>query len=276
VTEFPGPVGEDDLMAHVDGRLSTERVETVRAYLAMNPEARERTSQYAEQRRTLRGAFGAQFVGPVPTRFRIAQLVTERRHRRYRRFAQIAAATCLIVLSSIGGWTAREVLSPFASPASAVVSGALITEAIAAHRTFSVEVRHPIEVVASEEADLVQWLSKRLRRALVVPDLTAAGFRLMGGRLLPAESGPAAQLMYEDGPVGRLTIYLRTGIADEEKLYRNDKGIGAYYWADEGLGCVIVGEAERNILRRAAESTYDQTFPDAPKGEFSSEPEKSG
>ena len=45
----------------------------------------------------------------------------------------------------------------------------------------------------------MQWLSKRLGRPLVVPDLAAVGFRLMGGRLLPAEDGPAAQFMYETG-----------------------------------------------------------------------------
>ena len=55
-----------------------------------------------------------------------------------------------------------------------------------------------MEVDAGQEAHLMQWLSKRLGRQLVTPDLSGAGLRLMGGRLLPAEDGPAAQFMYEN------------------------------------------------------------------------------
>ena len=90
-------------------------------------------------------------------------------------------------------------------PATSAGSARIITaDAISAYRTFSVEVRHPVEVDAAQEPHLVQWLSKRLGRRLVVPDLTAAGFRLMGGRLLPAEETSAAQFMYQDDKGQRL------------------------------------------------------------------------
>ena len=48
------------------------------------------------------------------------------------------------------------------------------------------------------------------------PDLTGFGFRLMGGRLLPASTnGVAAQLMYDDDHGTRLTLYLRNGETGE-------------------------------------------------------------
>jgi anti-sigma factor RsiW len=103
MTGVPGPVGEDDLMAYVDGRLSPERAEAVRAYLAVHPEAQERVSQYIEQRDTLRASFGAHFTGPIPARLRVAHLLVESRRWRLRRLAQIAAVICLIVLGGIGG-----------------------------------------------------------------------------------------------------------------------------------------------------------------------------
>jgi anti-sigma factor RsiW len=108
----------------------------------------------------------------------------------------------LLVVGGIGGWAAPDatttlVLSTPTAPAAAAAR-MITADAIAAHRrTFSV--RHPVEVGAGQEAHLVQWLSKCLGRPLVVPDLAAVGFRLMGGRLLPAEDGPAAQFMYENG-----------------------------------------------------------------------------
>jgi anti-sigma factor RsiW len=276
VTDLPGPIGDDELMAYVDGRLPSDRAEAVGSYLAAHPEIHERLSQYADQRRAMLAAFGERGTGPIPARLRLTRLIANRRHRRRRRFAEIAAAICLIALGGVGGWTARDLIFPQASPASALAAGAIMADALAAHRTFAVEVRHPVEVDAAQEAHLVQWLSKRLGRPLVVPDLSATGYRLMGGRLLPAGSGAAAQLMYENGTGDRLTVYVRPGVAGEASVYRQDKNVGAFYWADEGLGCVIVGEADRGALSRAAERVYEQTFPGMPKRDLAPPQGKNG
>jgi anti-sigma factor RsiW len=276
MTDLPGPVGDDELMAYVDGRLSPDRAEAVGLYLAAHPEIRERLSQYADQRQALLAAFGERGAGPIPTRLRLTRLLAERRRRRRRRFAEIAAAICLVALGGAGGWTARDLMFPQASPASALAAGTIMADALAAHRTFAVEVRHPVEVDAAQEAHLVQWLSKRLGRPLVVPDLSATGYRLMGGRLLPAGSGPAAQLMYENAAADRLTVYVRPGVAGEASSYQHDKNVGAFYRADEGLGCVIVGDADRGSLSRAAERVYEQTFPGIPKRDLVPQRGKNG
>ena len=36
---------------------------------------------------------------------------------------------------------------------------------------------------ASDSAQLVQWVSNRLKQPVTLPDLTGSGYRLMGGRL---------------------------------------------------------------------------------------------
>ena len=107
----------------------------------------------------------------------------------------------LIVLGGIGSWATRDLAGPMSSMSLGAVASMITADAIAAHRTFSVEVRHPVEVDAGQEPHLVQWLSKRLGHQLIVPDLTVAGFRLMGGRLLPAEDGPAASSCTRTAPV---------------------------------------------------------------------------
>jgi anti-sigma factor RsiW len=262
VTPIERPVEEDDLQARVDGRLPPERAEAVDAYLAAHPEARARVSQFAEQRQALRSAFAEQTGGPIPARLRVAHLLEERRHRRYRQLAQIAAAACLLVLGGVVGWVARDVTAPLVAWTQGAAARMITADAIAAYRTFSVEVRHPVEVDSGQEAHLVQWLSKRLGRQLVVPNLTTAGFRLMGGRLLPAEDGPAAQFMYENGNAERLTLYLRAGIGGETAFrYHEEGGIGAFYWADEGFGYAIAAKADRDLLLRIAEIVYQQTSP---------------
>ena len=132
-----------------------------------------------------------------------------------------------------------------------------------------------MEVDAGQETHLVQWLSKRLGRQLVVPDLAAAGFRLMGGRLLPAEDGPAAQFMYENGNGERLTLYLRTAVGGETAFrYHEEGGIGAFYWSDEGFGYAIAAKADRDLLLRMAELVYRQTSPDGARAKIPPAPGK--
>ena len=122
----------------------------------------------------------------------------------------------------------------------------------------------------------MQWLSKRLGRQLVTPDLSGAGFHLMGGRLLPAEDGPAAQFMYENGTGERLTLYLRSGIGDETAfLYHEEGGVGAFYWSDEGFGYAIAARADRGPLLRIAEIVHQHTSPDGARAKIPPAPGKS-
>ena len=269
------PVDEDELHARIDGRMPPHRAAAVDAHLAAHPEARARFSQYAEQRQALREAFAAQSAGPIPDRLRIARIREDRRQRRYRQLAQIAAAASLLILGSVAGWAVRDVAGPFVASGAGTLAGVITADAIAAHRIFSVEVRHPVEVNADQETHLVQWLSKRLGRELTVPDLSAAGFRLMGGRLLPAEDGPAAQFMYENASGERLTLYLRVGVGGETAFrYHEEGGIGAFYWSDEGFGYAIAAKADRELLLRIAELVYKQTSPDGARAKIPPPPGK--
>ncbi len=269
-----GPVEESDLHAHIDGQLSAERGEAVDAYLAQHAEQRELFAQYADQRAALGAALSTLAGETIPARLRVDNILAGQRRRWLQQLTRIAAAVGFLVLGGVGGWAARDVASAVAPDALAAAEQAVTSDAIAAHRTFSPEVRHPVEVDATQEAHLVQWLSKRLGRQLVVPDLGAAGFQLMGGRLLPAENSLAAQFMYQNGK-DRLTLYLRSDIGGETAFrYHEEEGIGAFYWSDEGFGYALAGKADRNLLLRVAEIVYQQLTPDAGKGKTAPPPGK--
>jgi anti-sigma factor RsiW len=270
------PIEEHDLQAWVDGRLTQEEAEAVEDYFAAHPELRGQWSQYAEQREELRAALAGPAEEPIPARLRVARLMEEQRRRRHREFARIAAAVALLLAGGIGGWGAHDLLPVLNSSASAMLASAVFDDAIAAHRTFSVETRHPVEVGANEEAHLVQWLSKRLGHQLIVPDLGALGFRLMGGRLLPADSGPAALFMYEDGKGTRLSCYyLVVDVAGETEFqFREQNGISAFYWVDDGLAYAIAANAPRDRLLKVAEIVYQQNSPDDAKAKLPPAPGK--
>ncbi len=276
MSAIPGAFEEQELHARLDGRLSPERAAEVDAYLATQPEMRARLQRYAEQQGLLRTAFAEETATPIPARLRVARLLAEQRRRSYQRLARIAAGVVLLVAGGIGGWAARDVATPFFLSTNPAASNArtITADAIAAYRVFSVEVRHPVEVDVAQEAHLVQWLSKRLGQPLVVPDLTAAGFRLMGGRLLPAENGPAAQFMYENGKE-RVTLYLRTGIGGDTAFrYSEKNGVGAFYWSDQGFGYALAAKADRDLLLRLSEIVYQQISTDGAKAKIPPKPGK--
>ena len=133
---------------------------------------------------------------------------------------------------------------------------------ISAHRVFVVETVHPVEVAASQQAHLVQWLSRRVGHALKVPDLSARGFELMGGRVIPEAGMAAAQFMYQDGEGHRLTLLVRTGGAAEAGFrFVQADGVSAFSWDDDGLSYAIVAGVDRAKLLSLAEATYRQLDP---------------
>jgi anti-sigma factor RsiW len=270
-----GGVDEHELSSVVDGRLPAQRAAAVEAYLAAHPEEQARLQHYRELQQQLRTAFARQLEEPLPTRLRVPRVRAEQRRRRYRQWAAAVAALLLLVLGGLGGWTARDWHSNPTTQAAAT-EREITADALAAHRVFSVEVRHPVEVDAAQEAHLVQWLSKRLGRPLAVPDLSSAGFQLMGGRLLPSEGGPAAQFMYQKSDGNRLTLYERADNAGETGFrYSEQNGVSVFYWSDQDFGYALAARVDRQQLMKLAEMVYQQlsgeggrpkTLPTAPPG----------
>jgi len=100
-------------------------------------------------------------------------------------------------------------------------------------------------------------------RRCAPPDLTAQGFQLVGGRLLPAASGPAAQFMYENADGDRLTLYVERNRSGGETAFRfvAQDEISAFYWKDGPLAYALIGRADREQLLGLANATYQQINP---------------
>jgi anti-sigma factor RsiW len=159
----------------------------------------------------------------------------------------------LLAAGAGSGWWLRGVV-----PADAPVEQAFVSDAVAAHLTYAVEVRHPVEVGRDEEDHLVTWLSRRLGVQLTAPDLKASGWELVGGRLLPASIGPAAQFMYQDATGRRVTLYVRAAGNPEETAFRFARhgSLSAFYWQEGGAAWALLGELPRSELLRLAHAVY--------------------
>ena len=179
---------------------------------------------------------------------------------------QMAAAVMLaLVVGFAAGWGGRERVMTARGGSATGVEGISLTRAAAvAHVAYAPEVRHPVEVAASDQAHLVAWLSKRLGTKLRVPDLSAQGYWLVGGRLLPDSTGAvAAQFMFECSQGARLTLFVRRDAQGNDTAFRfaQEGGLSTFYWLDRGYGYALSGDQPREFMLTVADSVYRQLNP---------------
>jgi anti-sigma factor RsiW len=247
-------IHEQELHAYADGRLEAARREAVEAWLGDHPEMRQAVAEWRVQNERLHRSFDPVLNDAVPARLaeaaaRPASPIPLR----------LAAAVAWLVVGGVVGYALRGEV-----PSSPSHATSLPHLAALAHAVYSPEVRHPVEVGAAEEAHLVAWLSKRLGTELKPPRLSAQGFELVGGRLLPGEAGPVAQFMYQDARGQRLTLYVQRDAQDNRETafrYARENGVGVFYWLDGRLGYALSGEMDKPDLLRVATTVYQQLNP---------------
>jgi anti-sigma factor RsiW len=254
----PRAVTESELQAFVDGRLAEPRRIEVDAWLASRPEEAERIAAYRQLSDDVRATYDPLLAEPVPPGMRLPA-----RRRRWPGFAM--AASWLIAgmaLGALGGWQLHAFRG---GPAMMLDSAAIARRAAIAHATYSPEVRHPVEVGADQEQHLIAWLSKRLGVKVRVPNLDAAGMSLVGGRLLPGETGPVALFMYQTQAGRRLTLYVRAESSRNRETafrYARESNVGVFYWIDRDSGYAIAsGDLDKDELLRIATLVYKQLEP---------------
>jgi anti-sigma factor RsiW len=150
------------------------------------------------------------------------------------------------------------------APIAAMAS--LPQRAAVAHVVYTPEVRHPVEVTADQEQHLVAWLSKRLGAPVHAPQLGALGYELVGGRLLPGQSGPVAQFMYHDASGARLTLYVSTEQKSNSETgfrFAQEGEVAVFYWIDGKFGYALSGQLPRSALGKIADAVYAQLEPGA-------------
>lgn len=275
-------ISEAELHAYADGQLSGPRRAAVEAYLASDAEAARKVAAWRSQAQDLHAALDnvlneAVPLAALPPALRSDNSGGPARGRGRATVAwpmALAASVASLAIGSAGGWFAHDRIVTSEGAALATVQPAerFAREALASHVVYAPEVRHVVEVAASDEAHMVAWLSKRLGAPLQVPDLRTQGFRLIGGRLGVAEGGPMAMLMYEADDGTRLSLQLRRmaqGTPDTAfRLERMRQGPGgkpapagdtmAFYWIDRDLGFALAGPLERSRLLALAQVVYQQ------------------
>lgn len=228
------PITDQTIGRLVDGELARgERPALVRR-LHGDPEARARHEADVRIKRALRESLAA--FDPSPSAFaREAFALAARRRGRWLAWRPAVAEAAMLAI----GWSSHTAYEAWLEPQ----VPALVEEAAQAHQVFAHDSVRPVE--SSNATVLNAWFTEHLGEPVVIPDLRPAGLRFIGGRLLAAEQGALALVIYEDSLGRRLSLYIAEDAEsdiDDMEIVRLDE-VDAGYWRDGDVAYAVVAES---------------------------------
>ena len=275
-----------ELSSHVDGETSEEKRAAIEDWLQRSPGAALRVAAFHRQNALIRHAFG---VAPAAgaqrhpraqaggTRRPLRDLAAEPLRQPDRATGLRQAQRGRLVLVTAGSFFAGAavalVAAAFLGFAPAFVDGArmigarpveaifiadplqaLVGRAVAAHRLFALDATKPVEFEAQGEA-LMRQLSPRAGVSVDPPDLSAAGLRLLGGRMVPGDPATAILLVYESGGGERTGLFVSHGggLAAPEPRFV-EATINAAVWTEGATFFALTGRSPRPTLAALAET----------------------
>lgn len=240
--------------------LSPDEMSAMAERVAQDPTAQATLAEWKRQDAALEALYRPVALEPIPDR--LADLIRQAEaedamsaaKRPNGRLWLVAATVAALAIGSAGGWFARDLTLPAAE------ARTLTIDAMRAYATYVVEVKHPVEVTASDADHLNAWMSKRLGHEILPPDFAAAGFTLMGGRIVPSAHGAAALYMYENAEGQRIALYIAPLGSSNTTAFQfaEDSTTQSFYWMDRDLSYAVVGAVPRDVLQAIAITAYDQ------------------
>ena len=263
---------QEQINALVDGQLPAREQSEAMERLAGDAVALETLQAWQSQREALRALHAPLLDEPVPETLMAAARRNQQGRQQISQWSRWGGMAAAVVMAFGVGWLSHGELGPSGAAFGHQPSAqAFVRQASVAYAVFSPEVRHPVEVTAAQQDHLVQWLSKRLGKPLKVPVLTAQGYELVGGRLLPGDGGARAQFMFQNPAGTRVTLYLgalnnsAAGTASPKNdtsqtafRYSADGPVASFYWVDQGFGYALSGALPREELMQLAQLVYQQ------------------
>jgi anti-sigma factor RsiW len=210
--------------------------------MIQHPESAQAIREWQRDAQALRGAMSTL---PASGSFLDTAIARVNRRRRLRRSAAFAALLLLAI--NVGGWAGWQMRGLDSTAKSEPMADAML-----AYRLFAVNRQAPFDLTQTHAGELQAWLDQHFPRATRLPDLTASGFHVVGGRLLANTSGPAALVVYRDAEGDVVSFYVRLPGPDSGLLQpgeRRDGRLAATYWSAHGYNYALVGRAGVSDLR---------------------------
>jgi anti-sigma factor RsiW len=248
-------VRDEDLHAYIDNQLTPERRTTVGQFLREDPVAAERVSAFSAQRDGLRAALAAFAEAPVPRRLDLNALSSWCEEPRRSTWRMAAAIVLALGLGGSGGWFLHGTMSPRPNNLAE-----LLREAVANHMVYTADHGQPAEFEVTPDTNPSRQ-AERLKWPMTPPDLSAAGFRFMGGRRAATPDGPPASMfVFRDDRVTWLTVFLRSfpGASAVPITAVQSGRLQGCAWIENGVGYMVVAALPQSEVRRLADDVRRQ------------------
>jgi anti-sigma factor RsiW len=243
------PPSERDLHAYVDGQLNEADRLTMDTYLAAHPEVAQQVKAWQQDAQTLRAALSGELHRAPNPELDPAFIRQRLQRNRTRHFAAAAVLLIAVSVGGLSGWQAREMtLAGNVAP---------MADAVQAYRMFAVKAGMASDWNPTEAGDVQGWLDTNFAQANRLPDLAAAGFKPVSGRLTPTEQGAAAMVVYKDTDGRTLSFYIRPPAQRDHLLPRGSRRDGelqADYWSGSGYNYAMVGPADDPAAQAARQA----------------------
>jgi anti-sigma factor RsiW len=236
---------DSKLSAFVDGEIDPVEVSEIEALIARDPDAGARVREFREINALLRAACAENLYAGAPPPNAATAARTKPKGRWL--FASVALAAS-VVIAVLAFETGRHF-----GTHELTGRDEFVKEVFEYHHVFARETDHLVEIPAGRSAELVAWLSDRIGRPLVVPDLSSRGYSFVGGRMLVINNQPVGQLLYMRPGELALGVCM-TPRQDDRQSWRHDRdgGLSLITWADEFLTWAVIGEVPESAARELA------------------------
>ncbi|MBA1376906.1 anti-sigma factor family protein [Pseudomonas brassicacearum] len=229
------PPSDNDLHAYVDHQLSEADRRQVETYLASHPAIAKRVRAWQQDAQHLRTTLSATLQQPLNPSLDPTVIRQRMKHRARRHLASAAALMLAVGVGGLGGWQARQI--------TLLSAAAPMADALQAYRLIAQQGVLPADYQAGDEHNMQGWLDRYFTQADRLPDLSAAGFKPVSGRLLSTEQGAAAMVVYQDSSGQKISFYIRPPGPRNFLLPRGSRRDGelqAEYWSGPGYNYAMV------------------------------------
>lgn len=255
-------ITDSELNALVDGELDAARQAEIEAWLAENPDTAQRVARYRAQNAGMHALYDDIMHEDIPPKIASA---FETRRNGVPHWAAMAAAIALFVVGAAGGWIVRGEAGPDAAQQVAAAPP-IDTQELMVRASMAHVVSHEDELRSPKSggrAAVGDYLADRMGEPVRVPSLESFGYRLVGSRVLPDTSGPAAQFVFSDEAGKKVSLYVRGEQANGVDItYALADDLSMFYWNDSDRSYAMVtrvdDEQGREALLTAAKAVHGQ------------------
>jgi anti-sigma factor RsiW len=272
-------LGDDRLVAYLDGELETAQRREVEAWLDTDPAARQQLAALADSTRLVRLAYDEVLHEALPDRLIAAARgetieaqagarilpfhgrASVRTVMSKRRWIALPVAASLFGLV-VGGGAAylgiAKLLPDNAAgkrPAAevAAANGAWLDNAAGYFKLFVNAGDSPsLDVAATgDPREALQKISQSLPQEVRLPDLKPWGLSFQGAKLVVAEGRPAAELVYttDNKAIGPLALIIGSSkLPNIPPTFDRRQDVNLLYWRHQGRAYALVGQAEIGYL----------------------------